>query len=749
MSLSDKIIKDINNVFDRAVSDGRRVLYEYEVYQVLKSIVLEVPEYVLVSAPGEISAETLKKFKHDIVVKIVSKDISHKQKLGGVKVIKNWDPLFVQFVLKQMEEEVLSHFTQDDKPEIDGFLLVEYISHTQALGYEILIGFREDNAFGPVLTLSKGGDDAEFFAKYYDPANLFIPPLDVDYALRMVNTLSIRHKFEQIGHIEYLNYIANTASLLSQLAYSYSFVADKKPQYIIKSFEVNPFVISESNKFIAIDGFAQFVPYEEEPKSMGVTNHENLNSFFSPNGIVVIGVSSNPDKYSIGREIAHLLHDMGREDLYFVNVKGGNISIGDKQYPLYKSIDDIPDKVELVVYAAPAQYTVDFIRNLNENGPYSLILISGIPSNIKYGDFKRQIDEVKPKGLRIVGPNCMGVFYAPEGDNKGIDTLFIDEKRLEIKYSNHSNTVLLTQSGGLAITAIDKLQNTGVFKSVVSFGNQYDVKIADLISYFGKEKSVDVIALYVEGFDEGEGRRFFELAGELRKPLIVYKAGKTEAGARAAASHTASMSGSYEVFKAACDQANVILAETIEDNYNYIKIFSLLASKIPAHNRVAGVVNAGFESTVSADELRNLSQARLSAKTIDLLNKTDEHGLVDTSAPILDVTAMADDRMYADFVEAVLQDENVDCVFAGIVPHVVSLKTTPDTCHDPDSLANLLVKLSKKYDKAIVVSVNAGRYYQDFVSIMEENGLPVFHDIRSAIKSLDTFVSYHLNMHYF
>ena len=155
------------------------------------------------------------------------------------------------------------------------------------------------------------------------------------------------------------------------------------------------------------------------------------------------------------------------------------------------------------------------------------------------------------------------------------------------------------------------------------------------------------------------------------------------------------------------------------------------------------MVNAGFESTVGADELKNLKQAQLTAETIEKLNRINKYGLADTSSPFLDITPMADDRMYADFVEAVLQDDNVDCVFVAVVPHAVSLKTDPETCRDGDGLANLLVELSRKYDKPMVVSVNAGRYYQDFVSIMEQNRLPVYTDIRAAIKSLDRFVSYH------
>lgn len=744
MQFNDSTFNNINGVFKAAYEDGRNTLYEFEVYKILNYIGLEVPKFAFVKNPGEVSSKMLESFGEEVVVKIVSPQIAHKQKLGGVKIVKNYDPLFLQFVLSKMEAEVLSHFDADSKPSIEGFLLVEFLPHTQAIGYEVLIGFKEDPAFGPVLTLSKGGDDAEFFAKYYDAANLFLPPLDYDSALEMVNTLNIRHKFKQIGHLEYLDHMAGAMSVLSKLSHHYSFVAENKPEYVIKALDINPFVITKDNRFVAIDGFAEFVKFSEETKAVPKINVNNLEGFFRPQGIAVVGVSADMDKYSLGREIAQLLHDLNRDDLYFINAKGGKLSYNGKEYTLYQSLDDIDSNIDLVVYAAPAQHTIEFLKSLKPGKPKAVILISGIPSNIKYSEFTGQLDEIRPEGLRIIGPNCMGVYFAPEKSAKGLNTLFIDEKRLELKHSSYSNTVLLTQSGALAVTAIDKLQNTRIFKSVVSFGNKYDVKITDLMAYFANEPSIDLISLYIEGMDAGEGRQFFELAQNIDKPVIAYKSGKTEAGAKAAASHTASMSGSYDVFRAACLQTGVILIENIDDHYNFVKVFSLLAHKIPSGNRVAGVVNAGFESTVGADELKNLKQAQLSSNTIEKLNKINKYGLVDVSSPFLDITPMADDRMYADFVEAVLQDENVDCVFVAIVPHANSLKTTPDTCRDKDSLANLLVELGKKHNKPMVVSVNAGRYYQDFVSILETNGLPVFNDIRSSIKSLDTFVSYHI-----
>ncbi|MDM8535926.1 acetate--CoA ligase family protein [Desulfobacterales bacterium HSG17] len=750
MKFSEQILERINQVFRSAHNEKREILYEHEVYKILDCIGLETPKFVFIEDPSKINESILHQFRHYVILKIVSPDISHKQKIGGVKKVRNYEPLYIQFVLNQMKKEVLSHFPKENKPDIKGFLAVEFIPHTQALGYEVLIGFKEDNAFGPVMTMSKGGDDAEFFARYYDPPNLFLPPLDIDQAVDMVSKLNIRNKFEAKGLSKYLKYFANAASLLSRLAYHYSFILEHKsetqPEFIIKALDINPFVIAEDERFIAVDGFAHFSSASNQNNAVPPVNKDNLEGFFAPKGIAVIGVSANLEKQSLGRLIALQLHDMGRNDLYLINSNGGEICFDQKKYSLFRSVDEITEHIDLIVYAAPARFIANFLKSLNHNPPKAVILIPGIPSNLNYLEFTKTLDSMKPyfRKTRIMGPNCMGVFYGHEGSIKGINTLFIEEERLSLKCSESANTVLLTQSGAFSVTAIDKFQNSGLLKSIVSFGNKYDVKLTDLIAWFSSKPFIDLIALYVEGLEPGEGRQFFQLSKKISKPIIIYKAGKTNAGAKITASHTASMSGSYDVFKAACEQAGIILVENIEDHYDYVKIFSLAAKKLPRGNRVAGVVNAGFESAVGADELKHLKQAGLSEQTRKKLVKLNTSGLIDTDTSFLDITPMANDLMYGDFVEAVLQDDNVDCVFVSIVPHSSNLKTLAETCHDPDSLANLLVRLNKSYCKPMVICVNAGKYYQDFVSILEKNGLPVYNDIRSAVKSLDRFVAYYI-----
>lgn len=734
--------RKINDVFAKAVAEQRRTLYEFEVYEILEVLGLRVPHRLFVRDVHEIDEQRLRPFHHGAVIKIVSPEIAHKSKLGGVKRIESLDPLFVRFALHNMREEVLSHFPDNQKPRIDGFLIAEIVPFTPALGNEILIGISEDSSFGPILTLSKGGDDAEFFAKWYDPANLLVAPIEQSDADRIVNATKIRHKYGQFGHPERTARIADALHRIGFLAASYGITASRRPDYFIRSMDVNPFVFSNSGDFVAVDGFIEFQTAEEHGILPEKPDAGSLRAFFDPHGIVVAGVSSDTTKYSLAGNVVQLLADMGRKDLYCTNPKGGETTAGGETRRLYRSLSEIPEPYDLVVYAAPAVHTLSFIEQVPDGK--CVILISGLPSDVRYPEFRKMLEPHVARGIRFVGPNCMGVFHAPLGGSEGVNTLFIGEDRLRLGYSERSNTALMTQSGAMAITAIERTQNLPIFRSIVSFGNKADVNVPDLMEWFDRDDAVDVMALYVEGLNEGEGRRMFEAASKSAKPVVMYKAGRTEAGARAAASHTAAMSGDYGVFRAACEQAGIVLVDELSDFYNLMKVFSMLSGRIPTGRRVAGVVNAGLDATMGADTLKNLTQATLDTTTRKRLDIINRHGLADTSMSFLDVTPMTDDAMFAAFVDAILADSSVDCAFVAIVPHIENLMTTDDVVRSPESVASRLISAANRHNKPLVVSINSGNHYQELVRYLEENGLPVFPDIRSAIRALDTFVDHHL-----
>jgi acyl-CoA synthetase (NDP forming) len=743
MLLDAKTIERIDAVFEKAAAEGRRGLNEAEVYRILEALGLRTPRHVFVADPAAVDASLLAPFGGKAILKIVSPDIAHKSKLGGVRKVATDDPLYVRFVMTTMREEVSARHAaaaEGRKPAIDGFLLAEFVPFTQAIGNEVLIGVKNDPSFGPVATLSKGGDDAEFFARWYDPANLSLAPLSKEDAHAMAGTLKIRHKYEASGHPEYCGRIGDALHAVSLLAYQYSFIAKRKSRFHLEELDVNPFVFSEDGRFVAVDGNGRFSTADEREVEERRPAVGTLKAFFEPEGIAVAGVSSEAGKYSMARIIVELLSELGRQDVYCMNPKGGSAEIGGKAYPLYASAAELPAPCSLYVFAAPAKNTLAFLDAVPDGS--AVVLISGLPAEVPYPEFAAHVRRHRERGLRIVGPNCMGVFFAPDSRRAGVNTLFIGEERLKISWTARSNTALFTQSGAMGITAVDRAQNAPLYKSIVSFGNKADVNVPDLVRYFMDERSVEVMAMYLEGLGPREGRDFFELARNSAKPIIVYKAGRTEAGAKAAASHTASMSGDYDIFKAACDQAGVVLIDELPDFYHAVKAFSMLSGKKPRGRRVAGVVNAGLDATMGADQTGTLVPAAYSPETNARLGALNEHGLLNVGSSFLDVTPMTDDVLFGKIVDAVLGDPGTDCAFVAVVPHVETLKTTDDVCRDQDALAQRLIAAAARHDKPVVVSVNSGSHYQGFVRALEEGGLPVFPDIRSAMKALETYCAY-------
>jgi len=732
--------QEIDSILSSAFEDGRNTLYEHEVYGILSNIGVDVPHCVYIKDISEVTGNLISQFSDSaLILKTVSRDMAHNQRYGGVKKVATLDPLFIKFVLTSMKEEVLSHFSADEKPRIDGFLIIEFVKFTQGLGNEIMIGVKEDLAFGAVVTLTKGGDDAEFFAKYYDDPNLFLAPVSYEEADQTAHSLKIRHKYEEIGHPEYVSKLAATVSAISFLGHDFSFMSERSPHFHLKVLDVNPLVFSEDGRFLAIDGYAEFEKSENYLECSTRADTRNLDSYFKPKGIAILGVSSVAEKYSMAKIIVTLFMDMGRTDLYCVNPKGGSAVISGKTFPLYSGLSEIPEPYDLVVYAAPAKNTLRFLNTVPKNK--GVILISGIPSEMNYADFMRST-ATREEGVRIIGPNCMGVFRAPDEINKGVNTLFIDESRLQIPFSSQSNTALFTQSGAMGITIIERAQHSRIVRTIVSFGNKADVNIPDLMAYFEKDPKIDVMALYIEGINAGEGRQFFELASVSKKPIIVYKSGRTEAGVKAAASHTASMSGSYDIFRAACLQSRCVLTEELDDFYSFTKVFAMLSKKKVTGKRVACVVNAGLDATMGADTLKFLEQTTLTPETTARITELNTHGLVDINTSFLDVTPMTDDVMFAGFVEALINDDNVDCLFVSVIPHIENLKTVESDYLDPDALVVLLADIAQKTTKPIVVSVNSGNHYQHLIAYLEEHGLPVYANIPAAIRSLDTYVHY-------
>ncbi|MDQ7087609.1 MAG: acetate--CoA ligase family protein [Acidobacteriota bacterium] len=743
--LSDRQIREIDAVMADAMAEGRERLLEPEVYRILQALGLQVPTWLFLREPDALQPGMLAEFGTErLVLKVVSSDIAHKTRVGGVRIVLR-DRERIRGAMRRMREEVEAHpHFAGATPRIEGFLLTSFVEYSKDLGNEVLIGAKVSMAFGPVISFSKGGTDAEHFAKYFSAPNVRLLPLEEAACRELLETTAIARKYREEGNSGHIDLIAEAICAISALFEHYSSLNPAPPRLLLSEFEVNPFVVDHQGELVAIDGLAQVFSAEQRLDLLSGPRPEGLDALFWPEGIAVVGVSAT-DTTKTGNNIATLLHNLGREDLYLVNVKGGRAVIGGKSYPLHKSLKAIGKPVDLVVVCVPAPLAPAVAEEARKIGARGLVLIPGGFSEVQTGaTLERQIlDVVAGSGMRIVGPNCLGIFRAPVKDRPGLNTLFIPEEKLEYRPRKQSNVALLTQSGALGVSELDKLKSAIYPRVVVSYGNQLDVDPGDLVAYFDRDPAIDVIGVYIEGFKPSGGRKFFDAVRRSAKPVIVYKAGRTDAGSRAAASHTASMTGDYKVALAAMEQAGAIVADHILDHKDLLKTFSLMGGKKIGGRRVAGVVNAGFESTYAADNIGRLELAEFSGATARQLRQALPPFV--SVQPFLDLTPMADDATFERCIELTLEDPGVHALFISVVPHTVALHTKPEEMErDRENLAIRIVRQAGRHDKPVVVSVNAGTMYNAFVEALEEGGVPTFTTAERAMTALGRLVDHRL-----
>ncbi|MBN1835596.1 MAG: acetate--CoA ligase family protein, partial [Spirochaetales bacterium] len=655
-------IAEVEKILEDARAQGRGQLFEHEVYEILTLMGIFTPTYLIVREDRDITHSSLSVFGSErVVIKVISTAVAHKQKTGGVRIVyKDLD--FVRYCVREMRESFAERGL-----EVEGVLLVEHVDYSKDLGNEILIGIRESAAFGPVISFSKGGSDAEHFAAHFSPPNLILPPLDREWAGALMSSTHISEKYLGEGHEDYVTRIVEAEVRFSDLATAFSSFFPSETRFVLTELEINPFVFDRYGSLIAIDGYGTFRDREAEGPELAVQPKETLRPLFEPKGIAVVGVSAS-DPSKSGNIIFGNLIELGRRDVHAVNIKGGQISVGGEVHPLHRSVQEVPGGVDLAILTVPAEATVGVVEDCAAKGVRALLVIPGGFSEArKNRDLEDRILAVaREHRMRVVGPNCLGVVYAAETSSRGLNTFFIPEEKFRINLEKERNVAILSQSGAMGIMEIYNLRGAISPKVIVSYGNQLDVDPSDLVQYFEDDPMVDVMGLYIEGFKPGAGRRFFEVTGRCRKPIVVYKAGRTEAGQLAAQSHTASMAGEYAVAKAAMKQAGLIVADSMIDHGDFIKTFALLNDFQVAGNRVAVIANAGYEKTSAADSLGELALAELDGDTVEGLRAVIPPYV--NVEPLLDLTAMVSDDEFERCIDIMLASPRVDALCISIVP---------------------------------------------------------------------------------
>jgi acyl-CoA synthetase (NDP forming) len=473
-----------------------------------------------------------------------------------------------------------------------------------------------------------------------------------------------------------------------------------------------------------------------------MTEMHGLSSFFSPDSIAVVGVSDDPKKVaSIIYSKLQLSAARGslKAEVYPVNPH--YTSIAGK--PCYPDLESLPKAPELLIIAVPVASTLDLVKSAIRKGVKAIIVISGGFGEAGRANLEDEIASIaRTGGVRILGPNTIGLLDTLSG----MDTLFLPNIKVlpdgrevaSLLPPLKGGVVIVTQSGHLGEVVAEELRSNNVgVRAIVGVGNQLDVSVEDVLEHFADDEQTRVIAVYLEGVKQG--RRFMLKAAEasLKKPVLVYKLGKTEVGARAALTHTASMVGNYEVYRAAFKQSGLLEVESLEGLVDDCIAFSMLPEA--RGNRVAILTNAGGTGAIAADESARLGldvrppSGQLVGRLKREFAKASFSGIMNMGNPLdLTATATTDEFETAFGILAASREYDMVLVFPTHQPATMDFH-----------IVGRMVSIAKSAGKPVVVgsmgrSELAELFHMGFLS----QGMPSYRTPERCVRALHALAEY-------
>jgi len=425
----------------------------------------------------------------------------------------------------------------------------------------------------------------------------------------------------------------------------------------------------------------------------------NVSTLFQPKSVAVFGASSNPGK--LGNVLLkNLISYDFKGQIFPVNSQGETVF----DLKGYKSIKDIPSKVDLALISIPNQFVFPVIKECGECGVgNAIILSSGFGEAGDEGKKAQQlIREIRETtGMRVVGPNCMGIYNIAHHMNA---TYFweLPRKQGPLSFVSQSGAY-----GGIFFHEIKK-EKLAISK-FISIGNMVDIDHVDILEYLKEDPETKVIALFVE--EIRNGKKFIDTIANMNKPIVALKAGKTEVGRRAAMSHTGSMAGSYEVFEAMCKQYGIILAENSDDFFDTIKAFLSNNEILPKGNNTTIMTISGGPSVITSDTCQTIG---LNMPEIDDKTKKEIQPLVPAFAALtnpVDMTPQITPANYNAVVDKVMQQSYIDSCIA--------INCGLDSNEFGQAFANARNKYKKPVHAYIIDNPK-------IEAIFEEHNIPVF-----------------------
>jgi acetyl coenzyme A synthetase (ADP forming)-like protein len=471
---------------------------------------------------------------------------------------------------------------------------------------------------------------------------------------------------------------------------------------------------------------------------------KQLDAFFNPSSVAIVGATKKINKAGhviFKNFVENKRRGVFKGEVFPVNPHENSI-LG---FQCYATVKDIPGDLELVVIVVPAQIVPKIMEESASKKVKAVVIISSGFAEIGNRELEnRVIDIAKKAGIRVLGPNCLGV-YDPR---TGVDMLFLPETRVlttgkEVIATPRpmpGNIAIVTQSGAFGVAAIDYLTGRQIgLSKFVSFGNKCDVDEAEMLNYLLHNKETKVILLYVE--DIKSGRKFIEVAKEvtMKKPIVALKAGRTEAGARAATSHTGAIAGSDSIYDAAFAQTGILRARDMEEFFDAGKA---LAMQPPAAGKNVGIItDAGGPGIMAVDEceLLELSVKRFSEETIQKFEKLKTEGKLPKFATNLnpvDITGSGTSEMFELAAKILFQDPQIN----GII--LLGLHHTPTLQED---YIDRVAKVASKYEKPIVAcDIGETEMALHTRFRFDKLGIPAYSSPEDAARAMNALVRYGL-----
>jgi acetyltransferase len=453
------------------------------------------------------------------------------------------------------------------------------------------------------------------------------------------------------------------------------------------------------------------------------SNHP-LQSIFAPRTVAVVGATEHAG--SVGRTILwNLISNPFGGTVYPINPKRSNV-LGIKAYP---NLAALPEPADLAVIVTPAPTVPGIIRECVETGVKGAIIISAgfKESGPEGARLEQQVLEEARKGkLRIIGPNCLGVMNPMSGLNATFAATM----------ARPGNVGFISQSGALCTAVLDwSLRENVGFSAFVSIGAMADVGWGDLIDYLGDDPQTKSIIIYMETI--GDARSFLSAAREvaLTKPILVIKAGRTQQAAKAAASHTGSLTGSQEVFEAALRRSGVLCVNNISELFYMSEVLS--KQPRPRGPRLTILTNAGGPGVLATDTLvlGGGELANLSEETVNALNEfLPRHW--SHNNPV-DILGDAPPERYAKALEVCAKDPNSDGLLVIVTPQAMT---------DPTMTAEQLKRYATSTGKPILASFMGGAEMSAGNAILNQAGIPTFSYPDTAAQLFNYMWLYNYNL---